>query len=172
MVTCSTGSLHVLWSRNRKNPYFYPTCSIRYTCRHRNGSCGCRTGLGTPARSSLLGTVRARADAVRAWKYPYDQSCVAVWGPVRPVSARTDYIYQTKADYMPFDPCGNRMGHTLDAQVFFGHKIVGIPLLKVVHAQLSATGYTAPVRVKPSSKCRVITQGFSRFGPDGDRNCV
>ena len=43
-------------------------------------------------------------DAVRAWKYPYNQWCRALRDPARPASARSGYIYQAKPDYVTFDP--------------------------------------------------------------------
>ena len=53
-----------------------------YVCVHRAGPCGCHIG---------------------ALKYPYDQSCRAVGGPIRPVSAPSCNIYQVNSDYVLFD---------------------------------------------------------------------
>ena len=53
------------------------------------------------------GTVGACADAVEAWKYPYDQSC----GASRvPVSAITGSICQVKPDCVSFDLYGHPYG--------------------------------------------------------------
>ena len=49
-------------------------------------------------------TVRSRADAKRAWEYPYGRWCRALRGPVRPASTHLGYIYQAKHDYVTFDP--------------------------------------------------------------------
>jgi hypothetical protein len=48
-------------------------------------------------------------------------------------------------------------------RALYGTNIVGSPCLKNVHAQLSATGYTRPVRAR--TVCRTITHGFSGFWP-------
>ena len=50
--------------------------------------------------------IRSRANAVRALEYPYDKWCRALWGPVRPASARSGYNYYVKHDYVTFAPLG------------------------------------------------------------------
>ena len=76
----------------------YFTGYVRFICGHPRGPCRFHTGMGTSTRS--------RVDAVRAWEYPHDQWCRALLGPVGHASARSGYIYQTKHDYVTFDPLG------------------------------------------------------------------
>ena len=102
----SVGYLRVLWSRGCKVPYVYLTGSVRFTHGHPKGPCGFHTGMETSV-GSVLREVRSRADAVWAWEYPYDQWCRALRGPVSPASARSEYIYQAKHDYVTFDPLGS-----------------------------------------------------------------
>ena len=64
------------------------------------------SGHGNIRTFSFVGTVRSRADAMRALEYPYDQWCWALRGPVRPASARSGYIYQAKHDCVTFDSLG------------------------------------------------------------------
>ena len=81
----------------------YLTGSVSFTCGHPRDPCGFHGDIRT---FSFAGTVRSRADAVRGWEYPYDQLCRALQGQMRPASARSDYIYQAKHDYVTFAPSG------------------------------------------------------------------
>ena len=77
----------------------YLTGYVRFTCGHPRGPCRFHRGMGTSTRS--------RADAMRTWEYPHDQWCRVLRGPVGHASARSGYIYQTKHDYVTFDPLGS-----------------------------------------------------------------
>ena len=110
-----------------------------------------------------------------------------------PQFSMNPYVYLTGFVWCPFKystgPCGYRMGlaipfgqscegvrgntgpvgHTSMGALRNQHdslwpKIVGSPCLKVVHAHLSATDYTAPVRVQTSSKksCRLTARSSSQ----------
>ena len=141
---------------------------------HRTGTCGFYSGLGNTR------TVCIRAPCgchIWAWEYLNDQSCWAVRGPMRLVSAPSGYIYQVKTGHI-----GDRTPpqDSLRAFTFF---FVGRPYMKIVHFQLSVTGNKAPVRVnfqpleirrqygskhlrnivRAYTACRVITHGFSQF---------
>ena len=86
---------------------------------------------------------------MRAWKYPFDQSCGAVRSPVRPVSASTSYIPTRPTPY------GLHTAPQNCLRLFYGHKIVGSQFPKVMHTQLSATGYTALVHTALVYTCTI-----------------
>ena len=88
---------------------------------------------------------------------------------MRPASARLRYISQLYYDYVTFDLLGP--GSQKDYLLgFYGHEIAGSPCLKVVHAQPSATGYTAQFKilrniVRTRNACRVISHVFTQVWP-------
>ena len=67
--------LRVVWSRGCKIPYVYLKGSVRFTCEHPKGTLWIPYGHWNIRTFSFAGTVRSRADAVRAWKYLCDQWC-------------------------------------------------------------------------------------------------
>ena len=81
---------------------------------------------------------------VQAWEYPYDKWCSAFWGPLRPVTAHSGYIYQVKHDYVTSD----QLGPTRLVTGLLWVEIIGSPCLKVVHAKSSAMGCMAPAQFK------------------------
>ena len=115
-----------------------------------------------------------RMPHIRALEYPYGQSCRAVRRPIRPVSAPSCNIYQVKSDlcFMCYLTRRDQHGPRKTAYgPFYRHKIIR-PCMKIVHAQLSATGNTAPVVVQTSSKHRAGIHSmpcdyprFARFRP-------
>ena len=99
--------LRVVWSRGCKIPYVYLKGSVRLTCEHPKGPCGFHTGIGTSVRSVL----REPYDPVRTPCGLGNICAISGAGPlirdlVRPASARSDYIYQAKHDYVTSDPLG------------------------------------------------------------------
>ena len=99
------GYMRVVWSRCCKIPYLYLTGSVRFTCGHPRGPYGFHTGMGTSVRSvlrKLYGPVRMPCGLGNTRTI----SGGVLWGPVRPGSARSCFIYQAKHEYVTFDPLG------------------------------------------------------------------
>ena len=135
------------------------------------GSLWISFGLGNTSTIMHAGTVRA-------WEYPYDQSCRARVGPNTPVTVSSCYSYQVKPDYVRalFDPEGQLGLRTIAYGPSYRNKIAGRPYMKIKNAQLSATGNTAAVRVQiylvhraglhgmPSLWLPTGSHGFGHYG--------
>ena len=103
---------------------------------HAYGFSACSLTTGSQGLCMQAPCVRPRAEAIqciRACEHPHGQSCRAVRGPMRPVSAPSCYIYQVNPDYVQFvrPPQGG-------IPVFYRYKFIRRPCMKIVHAQLSA----------------------------------
>ena len=117
-------------------------------------------------------SVGALADALRSWKYPYDQSCRAVRGSVRPTIVRTGYIYWATPGYLPFNPYELRTGPTRLSRGLLRTNNRRKSLSDILLAHFT----TAILRlygskifrklVRACKSCRVITH-LTRFGPLG-----
>ena len=107
-ITRSSGHMHtgVLWVICVFGVARYRTCTSQVHARVPYGSLWIPYGHVDIRTFWIVGTVRSSVDAVRAWKYPYDHSCWALRGSLRPASARSGYIYQAKHDYVTFDLLG------------------------------------------------------------------
>ena len=128
----------MLWQRDSKISYVYPTGSVRCTWVHPTDPCIIRTDpcvhltvLETPVRPFVLGPCGSRTTCVGPVQGQYEPT--NLWARVgtctAPARAPHDYLHAC-----------------------YGRNNVGSPSLKDVHSHLSATGSSGPLRVENQRK--------------------
>ena len=151
-----------------QDPYVYLISSVRFTCGPPRGPCGFHTGMGTSVRSVLresYGPVRIAGLGI------------SVRSVVQGLTGSGEARECTLGLYLPSqtrlcDMWPIRARKTTN-WLSMGTKSLVAHVLKVVHAQPSAAGYTAKFKirniVRTRNACRVtshvLTQAWPLRGP-------